>query len=167
MSSPVVSGESGALVSSLNAQRDHVLGILDGLPDEALRRRVLPSGWTCLGLVRRSPADHARARRLRLVDVRQVARRSTLAPRGEVAGYAQNRCRHRSSSGMCSDGDRPGKTYPPRHRRCILRRHNHIFCRRETGSRVESRQVIFPESRRPLQHPLQSRGDPVQVFREQ
>jgi hypothetical protein len=57
MSSPAVSGESGALLSSLNAQRDHVLGILDGLPGEALRRGVLPSGWTCLGLVRHLAID--------------------------------------------------------------------------------------------------------------
>jgi uncharacterized damage-inducible protein DinB len=46
-----VSGESDAFLSSLNDQRRHVLGILDGLPDEALRRPVLPSGWTCLGMV--------------------------------------------------------------------------------------------------------------------
>jgi len=45
------------LVSSLNAQRDHVLGILEGLSEEALRRPVLPSGWTCLGLVRHLAID--------------------------------------------------------------------------------------------------------------
>ncbi len=43
--------ETGLLLSSLNNQRDHVLGILDGLTDDALRRPVLPSGWTCLGMV--------------------------------------------------------------------------------------------------------------------
>jgi uncharacterized protein DUF664 len=52
-----VSGESGALLSSLNSQREHVIGILDGLPGEALRRPVLPSGWTCLGLVRHLAID--------------------------------------------------------------------------------------------------------------
>lgn len=57
MSSPAVSDESEALLSSLNSQRDHVLGILDGLPEEALRRRVLPSGWTCLGLVQHLAID--------------------------------------------------------------------------------------------------------------
>jgi hypothetical protein len=41
-----------ALLTALNSQRDHVLGILEGASDEALRRAVLPSGWTCLGLVR-------------------------------------------------------------------------------------------------------------------
>jgi hypothetical protein len=43
--------EISALLSSLNNQRNHVLGILDGLTDDALRRPVLPSGWTCLGMV--------------------------------------------------------------------------------------------------------------------
>ncbi len=46
-----------ALLKSLATQREHVLGILDGLPDEALRRPVLPSGWTCLGLVRHLTFD--------------------------------------------------------------------------------------------------------------
>jgi uncharacterized damage-inducible protein DinB len=43
--------DTAALLSSLDGQRNHVLGILEGLPDEALRRSVLPSGWTCLGMV--------------------------------------------------------------------------------------------------------------------
>ncbi|MBB4938478.1 hypothetical protein FHR32_002783 [Streptosporangium album] len=34
-----------------------MLGILDGLDEEALRRPVLPSGWTCLGLVRHLALD--------------------------------------------------------------------------------------------------------------
>ena len=41
--------ETSLLLSSLNNQREHVLGILDGLPDDAVRRPVLPSGWTCRG----------------------------------------------------------------------------------------------------------------------
>lgn len=44
-------GEKSALLSSLNNQREHVLGILDGLSEDELRRAVLPSGWTCLGMV--------------------------------------------------------------------------------------------------------------------
>lgn len=36
---------------SLNTQREHVLGALDGLSDDDLRRPALPSGWTPLGLV--------------------------------------------------------------------------------------------------------------------
>ena len=39
------------LQGSLNNQREHVLGILEGLSDDDLRRRVLPSGWSSLGLV--------------------------------------------------------------------------------------------------------------------
>lgn len=49
--------ESRALLSSLTQQREHVLGILDGLPDEDLRRPVLPTGWSCLGLVRHLALD--------------------------------------------------------------------------------------------------------------
>lgn len=43
--------ETDILLAYLNHQRKHVLGILEGLDGEALRRPVLPSGWTCLGLV--------------------------------------------------------------------------------------------------------------------
>lgn len=44
--------EREELLSSLTAKREHVLAQLDGLTDEQLRRPVLPSGWSCLGLVR-------------------------------------------------------------------------------------------------------------------
>ena len=57
MSQPAETKESGALLSSLNDQREHVLGILEGLSTEALRRPVLPSGWTCLGLVQHLAVD--------------------------------------------------------------------------------------------------------------
>jgi Protein of unknown function (DUF664) len=57
MSQPAMIKESRALLSSLTDQRDHVLGILEGLSGEALRRPVLPSGWTCLGLVRHLAID--------------------------------------------------------------------------------------------------------------
>jgi hypothetical protein len=43
--------ETEALLASLNAQREHVLGALEGLSEDALRRPALPSGWTPLGLV--------------------------------------------------------------------------------------------------------------------
>jgi hypothetical protein len=46
-----------ALLGALRQQRQHVLGILEGLPEPALRRPVLPSGWTCLGLVRHLALD--------------------------------------------------------------------------------------------------------------
>jgi uncharacterized damage-inducible protein DinB len=49
--------EVAALLSWLNGQRRHVLGILDGLDADALRRPVLPSGWSCLGLVRHLALD--------------------------------------------------------------------------------------------------------------
>ncbi len=56
MSSPA--GRQGAaLLSSLNSQREHILGILEGLSEEELRRPVLPSGWTCLGLVQHLARD--------------------------------------------------------------------------------------------------------------
>lgn len=50
-------GEIRALLTSLDGQRRHVLGILDGLDADALRRAVLPSGWNCLGLVRHLALD--------------------------------------------------------------------------------------------------------------
>jgi len=53
----VPNSETTVLLSTLRAQRAHVLGALDGLEDEALRRPVLPSGWTCLGLVRHLALD--------------------------------------------------------------------------------------------------------------
>jgi hypothetical protein len=49
--------ERGALLATLQEQRDHVLTGVAGLSDEALRRPVLPSGWTCLGLVQHLALD--------------------------------------------------------------------------------------------------------------
>ncbi|MFE7558480.1 DinB family protein [Kitasatospora sp. NPDC057500] len=49
--------DTAALLRVLDAQRRHVLGILDGLDDAALRRPVLPSGWHCLGLVQHLALD--------------------------------------------------------------------------------------------------------------
>jgi uncharacterized damage-inducible protein DinB len=49
--------ESAVLLSTLNNQREHVLGILDGLSEDGLRRPVLPSQWSCLGLVRHLALD--------------------------------------------------------------------------------------------------------------
>src|SRR4051794_22865332 len=40
------------LLDRLSGQRRHVLTQLEGLSDEQLRQPVLPSGWSCLGLVR-------------------------------------------------------------------------------------------------------------------
>ncbi|HSE10427.1 MAG TPA: DinB family protein [Nocardioidaceae bacterium] len=49
--------ETTALLRCLDNQRAHVLGILEGLDEEALRRAVLPSGWNCLGLVQHLALD--------------------------------------------------------------------------------------------------------------
>jgi uncharacterized damage-inducible protein DinB len=49
--------EGQALLSSFAVQRDHVLGILDGLSVEDLRRPLLPSQWTCAGLVHHLAID--------------------------------------------------------------------------------------------------------------
>jgi uncharacterized damage-inducible protein DinB len=57
MTQPPTTTESQALVSSLADQRDHVLGILEGLSEEDLLRPVLPSGWTCAGLVHHLAMD--------------------------------------------------------------------------------------------------------------
>jgi hypothetical protein len=58
MASPqVTSAELETLRHYLDGQRQHVLGILEGLPEEQLRRPVLPTGWSCLGLVRHLALD--------------------------------------------------------------------------------------------------------------
>jgi Protein of unknown function (DUF664) len=44
--------ETAVLQRFLDEQRQHVLGILDGLNEDQLRRPVLPSGWHCLGMVK-------------------------------------------------------------------------------------------------------------------
>src|SRR4051812_50138728 len=47
-----VSAERDLLLDRLDGQRHHVLTQLEGLSDEQLRQPVLPSRWSCLGLVR-------------------------------------------------------------------------------------------------------------------
>lgn len=49
--------EKAMLLMYLRDQREHVLGIVDGLDDAALRRPVLPSGWSCLAMVRHLALD--------------------------------------------------------------------------------------------------------------
>jgi hypothetical protein len=44
--------ENTLLIRYLDAQRNHIVGALDGLTEDQLRQPVLPSGWTCLGLVK-------------------------------------------------------------------------------------------------------------------
>ncbi len=48
----LVDHDTEVLLGFLDAERDHVLGILDGLSEEQLRRPVLPSAWSCLGMVK-------------------------------------------------------------------------------------------------------------------
>lgn len=50
-------GQRELLLARLNYQREHVLGILDGLGEADLRRSRLPSGWTPLGLVQHLTLD--------------------------------------------------------------------------------------------------------------
>jgi uncharacterized damage-inducible protein DinB len=49
--------EHSMLLHYLQAQRNHVLGILDGLDEESLHRPVLPSGWTAVQLVNHLSLD--------------------------------------------------------------------------------------------------------------
>ncbi len=49
--------EMTTLLGFQRKKREHVLGILEGLDEEALRRPVLPSGWNCLGLVHHLALD--------------------------------------------------------------------------------------------------------------
>jgi hypothetical protein len=46
-----------ALLECLEVQRAHVIGILDGLDETDLRRPVLPSGWSSLGMVQHLALD--------------------------------------------------------------------------------------------------------------
>jgi Protein of unknown function (DUF664) len=57
VSQPETSRTASVLLAALTSQRNHVLGALDGLDEAALRRPVLPSGWTCLGLVNHLAID--------------------------------------------------------------------------------------------------------------
>jgi uncharacterized damage-inducible protein DinB len=57
MSTSVSTKERAALLKWLGGQRRHVLGVLTGLSDADLRRPVLPSGWTCLAMVRHLAVD--------------------------------------------------------------------------------------------------------------
>jgi len=57
MSQTSMTQEKQELLSSLTGQREHILGILEGLGDADLRRPVLPSAWTCLGLVHHLAVD--------------------------------------------------------------------------------------------------------------
>jgi hypothetical protein len=53
----LVTTNTDVLVECLDSQREHVLGILEGLTDEQLRSSMLPSGWSLLGMVRHLALD--------------------------------------------------------------------------------------------------------------
>ena len=57
MPTPKPIDEKSALLTFLRAQREHVLGALEGLGEDDLRRPVLPTGWSCLGLVHHLAVD--------------------------------------------------------------------------------------------------------------
>jgi hypothetical protein len=57
MPEPEPSPESAMVLKWLTGQRQHVLGIIEGLSDSDLRRPMLPSGWTSLGLVQHLAMD--------------------------------------------------------------------------------------------------------------
>lgn len=72
--------ERDLLLKYLDAQRAHVLGILDGLDDDQLRRSVLPSGWSCLGLVQHLALDVERVWFRAVMAAEPAAIASTLGP---------------------------------------------------------------------------------------
>lgn len=47
-----MSDELAALLASLDAQRRHIIEVVDALGDDERRTPTLPSGWTPIGLVR-------------------------------------------------------------------------------------------------------------------
>jgi uncharacterized damage-inducible protein DinB len=54
---PATSNERQVLSRYLKGQREHIFEALQGLPVDDLRRQVLPSRWTCLGLVNHLSLD--------------------------------------------------------------------------------------------------------------
>ncbi|HLK46105.1 MAG TPA: DUF664 domain-containing protein [Acidimicrobiales bacterium] len=48
---------TAALLRSLGAQREHALGIVEGLTDAQLAESRLPSGWSCAGLLQHLALD--------------------------------------------------------------------------------------------------------------
>jgi hypothetical protein len=54
---PSTPAETAVLLASLDAQRRHVVGIIDELEEVDLRRSLVPSGWTPLGLIQHLTLD--------------------------------------------------------------------------------------------------------------
>ena len=51
------SAEQRVLLGALNRQREHILEAVEGLASNDLRRQVLPSAWSCIGLVNHFSLD--------------------------------------------------------------------------------------------------------------
>lgn len=49
-----------ALLARLDSQRQHVLGIVDGLDDEAMAKGMLPSGWSITAMLHHLALDDER-----------------------------------------------------------------------------------------------------------
>lgn len=49
--------EKEVLRKTLQNQREHVLGAVEGLKDEELTRPILPSHWTCVGMINHLALD--------------------------------------------------------------------------------------------------------------
>lgn len=60
MSKQTTGDEKAALLAYLDVQRNHVLGILEGLSEQDLRKPVLPSAWSLVGLVQHLALDDER-----------------------------------------------------------------------------------------------------------
>ncbi len=73
------SAEQQVLVRALNRQREHVLEAVDGLGTDDLRRQVLPSGWSCIGLVNHLSLDVERFWFQAVIDGDQIAINEVLA----------------------------------------------------------------------------------------
>jgi hypothetical protein len=52
-----VTTNTDVLIDCLDTQREHVLGILEGLTEEQLHSVTVPSGWSPLGMVRHLALD--------------------------------------------------------------------------------------------------------------
>jgi hypothetical protein len=52
-----VDATRAALLATLNAQRAHVLGAVEGLAASDLQRPALPTGWSCVGLIQHLTLD--------------------------------------------------------------------------------------------------------------
>ena len=93
--------ETGLLRRFLDEQRNHVLGILEGLSDEQLRRPVLPSGWHCLGMVK-----HLAAR-----DTSMRFGNSSMAVNGSSSKHSLPSCTSQPLHGyLAAAGYQPGSS---------------------------------------------------------